>query len=142
MLRLAGGLQTVRSASTARTPLHLSAVSRAKRSDSENLADACNVIDRSDAVARDWGALEDFDFSRRVRNLFSEVDREDEQQADFDHLVELVRPVLLQHPTLTGQKLALALYRQYQELEAVFGRYKESDYTKAAQVCRGSAHHG
>jgi three-Cys-motif partner protein len=96
----------------------------------------------SDAVARDWGALEDFDFSRKERTLFSDVEKEDEQRADFERLVELVQPIVQRDPTLTGQKLALALYRSLRKLDAVFGRYKESDYTKAAQECRRSAHHG
>jgi three-Cys-motif partner protein len=96
----------------------------------------------SDAVARDWGALADFDFSRKEPTLFSDIDKEDEQQADFDRLVELVQPVLQREPTLTGQKLALALYRHLPRLDAVFGRYKESDYTKAAQACRRSTRDG
>lgn len=96
----------------------------------------------SDAVARDWGALQDFDFSRKEHHLFSELEKEAEQQADFERLVGWVRPIVQQTPGLTGQKLALAVYRSLPDLGAVFGRYKESDYTKAAQACRRDASRG
>jgi len=96
----------------------------------------------SDAVARDWGALEDFDFSRKTRTLLSDLEKEDHQRADFERLVELVRPVVQRQPELTGQKLAVALYRGLPRLDSVFGRYKESDFTKAARECRRSAQRG
>jgi three-Cys-motif partner protein len=96
----------------------------------------------SDAVARDWGALKDFDFSRKERNLFSDIKKEDEQRADFERLIELVQPIVQRDWTLTGQKLALAVYRSAAKLDDLFGRYIESDYTKAARECRRRAQHG
>ena len=92
----------------------------------------------SDAVARDWGALKDFDLSRGERDLFSEVERHDEQLDEFEQLYELVLPVLRRHPRLTGQKLAIYVYRSLKALDAIFGRYKERDYSQAARVYRGS----
>jgi three-Cys-motif partner protein len=92
----------------------------------------------SDAIARDWGALKDFDFSRQGPTLFSDMEQEDEQQAAFERLRELVQPLVARDSSLTGQKLALALYRSLPKLDSVFGRYIESDYTKAAQACRRS----
>jgi three-Cys-motif partner protein len=65
----------------------------------------------SDAIARDWGALKDFDFSRQARTLFSDIEKEDEQQVAFERLIELVQPLIARGPTLTGQKLALSRWR-------------------------------
>ncbi|MFN3653016.1 MAG: three-Cys-motif partner protein TcmP [Armatimonadota bacterium] len=96
----------------------------------------------SDAVARDWGALKDFDFARKPATLFSELDPEDEQQEEFDRLVQLVRPILLHQPELSGQKLALALYRSLQSPGSIFGQFVERDFTRAAQSVRKRAQDG
>ena len=90
----------------------------------------------SDAVARDWGQLKDYDIERSERNLFSDIEREVEQQVAFDQLVEMVRPLVRRDVGLKGQPLARKLYSSGVDLGHAFGRYTESDFNHAARACR------
>lgn len=88
----------------------------------------------SDAIAKDFGLIVEHDVKEKGPSLFADVDAKEA----FDALVEIVRPVIESSGYKTGQELAIAVLREAGNLEKVFGRYTEKDYTKAARIIRGS----
>lgn len=83
----------------------------------------------SDAIAKDFGLIVEHEAKSEGRSLFADVDDEEALNA----LIEIVRPVIAHVGHKTGQRLAIEVMQSPEALEKVFGRYTESDYTRAAR---------
>lgn len=87
----------------------------------------------SNAVAKDYGVLEDFDYRKeKETSLFAEDDRESRQRASFENLVAIAEATIRQNPSLRGADLASHLFDHGIGLEELFGKYQERDFTTAA----------
>jgi three-Cys-motif partner protein len=86
----------------------------------------------SDAVAKDWGTLKEFDASKASDTLFTAVDREEEETESFEQLVELVRPIVLESSSLRSDPLGIEMFRRGVGIQEAFGRYTGPDFTNAA----------
>ncbi len=87
----------------------------------------------SNAVAKDFGALRDFDLSKlKTTNLFAELEREDEEAVAFESLTTLAAPIIRANPSLRGARLASTLFDQGIGITELFGRFTERDFTTAA----------
>lgn len=84
----------------------------------------------SNAVAKDWGALREVDQRNQTGSLFHE---EDDQQI-MRVIDDAVRPVVALNSRLRSDDLAREVLNSRPDL---FGRYTDSDYTKAAKRVLG-----
>lgn len=92
----------------------------------------------SNAVAKDYGILNDFDHQRhRQNNLFADEERESHQQASFQILVDIAKSTIIANPKLRGAKLASFLFKNGIGVEELFGQYVERDYTSAVYEVLG-----
>ena len=86
----------------------------------------------SNAVAKDYGLLEDFDYRKeKETNLFAEDDRESRQRISFESLVRLAESTIRQNPSLRGGDLASHLFDHGIGVDVLFGNYEERDFTSA-----------
>ena len=86
----------------------------------------------SSAVAKDYGALKDFDFRKeKETSLFAEDERESRQRASFDALVKIAETTIRQNQSLRGADLASHLFDHGIGVDELFGKYEERDFTTA-----------
>lgn len=86
----------------------------------------------SNAVAKDYGALEDFDYRKeKETSLFAEDERESRQRASFESLVKIAETTIRQNPSLRGAALASHLFDRGIGVDELFGNYVERDFTTA-----------
>lgn len=86
----------------------------------------------SNAVAKDYGLLKDFDYQReKETSLFAEDERESRQRASFESLVKIAETTIRQNPKLRGADLASYLFDHGIGVNELFGNYEERDFTTA-----------
>lgn len=87
----------------------------------------------SNAVAKDYGALKDYDYTKEQQeNLFAEEERDEEQREAFEMLIEISRETILRHQKLRGAELATHLFSHGIGVQELFGAFEESDFTSAS----------
>ncbi len=90
----------------------------------------------SEAIAKGWGGLRDFDFKTQEKTLFSESEFEDENEKVFIELCAMCEPFLRVDSKLSSEALGRKVLGSKEGLRATFGRFKGSDFTKAANRLR------
>ncbi|MDI9639414.1 three-Cys-motif partner protein TcmP [Kamptonema cortianum] len=86
----------------------------------------------SNAVAKDYGLLKDFDYQKeKETSLFADDERESRQRASFERLVKIAETTIRQNPSLRGADLASHLFNHGIGINELFGNYEERDFTTA-----------
>ncbi|HWD41305.1 MAG TPA: three-Cys-motif partner protein TcmP [Fimbriimonas sp.] len=86
----------------------------------------------SNAVAKDYGVLEDFDYRKeKGTSLFADDERQIRQRASFETLVRIAESTIRDLPELRGADLASHLFDLGIGIKELFGMYEERDYTTA-----------
>lgn len=86
----------------------------------------------SDAIARDFGLLHKHDAESGTPSLFSESDEEQHLAA----LEAAIERLVFSHPTANGQTIMEEAHGDPEVIPAVFGAYKEKEYTLATKRIR------
>ncbi len=88
----------------------------------------------SDAVAKDWGLLKDFDGHNQTPDMFAE----DDLAEAFDKLVGMCLPIVRSNPGITSEILSIKIF-ETDRGSTMFGEYKTSDFTKALRKIRAES---